>query len=225
MAKLTAKLKNCDLFQNISEEEIKSILSSITYRTKSFSKNQVLAFEEDHITEIGIILHGQIEMQKIFSSSKTISITKMKSGDVFGEVIVFSNTKQYPVTIISTTHSIILFISKNDILKTCKLSTPFLENLIGLLSQKTLLLSNKLTLLSYKTIREKIANYLLSEFKKENSLTIKLHTTKKKLSEHLGITRPSFSRELINMKEEGLIKYGKATITIINLQLIKDILS
>jgi len=225
MSKLTTNLKNCKLFQNISEQEIKDILSSISYRTKSFSKNQVLAFEEDSITEIGIVLQGQIEMQKILPSSKTISITKMKHGDVFGEVIVFSNTKHYPVTIISITHSKILFISKNDILNTCKLSTSFLENLIGLLSQKTLLLSNKLTLISYKTVREKIADYLLSEFQKENSLTIKLHMTKKKLSEHLGITRPSFSRELINMKEEGLIKYSKSTITIIDLQLIKDILS
>lgn len=48
--------------------------------------------------------------------------------------------------------------------------------------------------------------------------------TKEKIAESLGITRPSLSRELINMKDEGLIDYSRNYIKILDLEEIEDIL-
>ena len=53
---------------------------------------------------------------------------------------------------------------------------------------------------------------------------IKLKMTKEKIAESLGITRPSLSRELINMKDEGLIDYSRNYINILDLEEIEDIL-
>ena len=49
--------------------------------------------------------------------------------------------------------------------------------------------------------------------------------TKEKLAESLGITRPSLSRELINMKHLGLIDYSRNHIKILNLEEIENILT
>jgi len=225
MNELTNKLRNCSLFNNLEQNEINSILNSINFAIKPYNKNQIIAFEEDHLSNIGIVLEGEIEMQKIHPSAKTIIITKMHPFDIFGEVIVFSNRNIYPVTILSLTTSKIMYISKSDILKLCKYSTPILENLMALVSNKMLILSDKLTLLSYKTIREKVSSFLVTENLKQNSLILKLYCSKKNISEQLDVTRPSFSRELALMKEEGLITYDNKTITIINLKLIKDSLT
>ena len=48
--------------------------------------------------------------------------------------------------------------------------------------------------------------------------------TKEKLAESLGTTRPSLSRELINMKELGLIDYNRSHILILDLEEIKNLL-
>ena len=224
MENLTSSLKKCLLFKQLTESEIIDTLSSIDYKINDYTKNQIIAFEEDVLSNIGIIINGHVEIQKIYPSAKTIVIAKMTTGDVFGEVIIFSNTEFYPATIVSSTNSKILFISKSNILKICKTNITFLENLMSLLSNKILSLNNKLTLLSHKTIRAKISTFLLSEYQKQHSLTIKLHSSKRQISEQMGVTRPSLSRELIKMKQEGLIDYDKKTITITNLESLENTL-
>ena len=64
----------------------------------------------------------------------------------------------------------------------------------------------------------------MTEYKLQNSRTIKLKMTKEKIAESLGVTRPSLSRELINMKEIGLIDYSRSYIEILNLEEIENIL-
>lgn len=224
IARTSSNLKKCSLFKHLNVHDIINTLSFIEYTINDYVADEYIAFEEDHLSNIGIILSGTICIQKIYPSGKTINLTTMNTGDIFGEVIVFSDTKNYPATIVSSSNSEIMFISKSNILKLCKSNIYFLENLMNLLSNKVLLLNKKLTLLSHNTIKEKISSFLVSEYQKQNTLTIKLYSSKKHISEQMGITRPSFSRELIKMKEEGLIDYDKKTITIKNLLYIENIL-
>ena len=48
--------------------------------------------------------------------------------------------------------------------------------------------------------------------------------TKQKLSEYLGVPRPSLSRELINMKDLGLIDYTRDIIKILDKEALESIL-
>ena len=90
------------------------------------------------------------------------------------------------------------------------------------LSNKILTLNKSIERLSYNSIRQKISNYILDEYNKQNSHLININMTKQKLAETLGILRPSLSRELINMKDIGIIDYYKDTIKILDLdQLLK----
>ena len=45
--------------------------------------------------------------------------------------------------------------------------------------------------------------------------------SKKEWADKLGVQRPSLSRELIKMKEEGIIDYDKDTISILNSSALK----
>jgi len=48
--------------------------------------------------------------------------------------------------------------------------------------------------------------------------------SRKNLADHLGVQRPSLSRELVNMKNDGLINFNKSLVQIKNLKDIKDVL-
>lgn len=131
------------------------------------------------------------------------------TGDIFGEVIVFSSMNKYPSTILSNSNSSVMFISKEDIVKLCSLDSLILNNLMGLLSNKILMLNKKVKNLSYETIRQKISSFLMDQYRKQNSLTLKLNMSRQALAEIFGIPRPSLSRELINMKNDKLIDVEK----------------
>ena len=95
---------------------------------------------------------------------------------------------------------------------------------MGQLSNKILMLNKKITLLSYKSIREKVAYFILTQYKIHKSNILVLKMTKKEIAENLGIPRPSFSRELINMKEDNIIDFNKNEITIIDIDALENIL-
>ncbi|WP_099187880.1 Crp/Fnr family transcriptional regulator [Tepidibacter mesophilus] len=222
MLDLQSTLKLSVLFKNVSDNDLNNILSNINYKIKSFNKNELIAIEGDPLNSIGIVISGNVEIQKIYPSGKTLTISTLSSGNIFGEVIVFSQKNTYPATLLPITSVDIMFISKEDILKICTINPDILKNFMSLLSNKILMLNKKVKTLSYQTIREKISSYLLDEYTKQKKLLIKIPYSRQEMSEQFAVTRPSLSRELIKMREEELIAFDKNTILIKDLDRLED---
>ena len=203
------------MFFTMNKEEIIDFFKDTYYQIKSFSQNDIIAIEGDECVAIGIVLSGSID-------NKVIQMTSFGPGHLFGEVIIFSDVNKYPATVISSSKSEILFISRENFKQFTYTHPDFLEMFLRDLSNKILTLNKSIERLSYNSIRQKISNYILDEYNKQNSHLININMTKQKLAETLGIPRPSLSRELINMKDSGIIDYYKDTIKILDLdQLLK----
>jgi len=224
MNDLIMTLKHCILFKNLPFEDISSILKSTDYKILPFSKGTPVAIEGENCLDIGIVTTGSVEVQKLFASGKTITIDRLKSGDIFGQVIIFSKVNKFPSTIISSEQTEIMFISKDDIIRLCSANTVILNSFMGLLSDRIVMLNNKIRDLSYQSIKQKISNYIIDEYSRQKSLILALPSSRKEMADELGIPRPSLSRELISMKNQGLIAYNKNIIEIKNLAALEDLL-
>ncbi|MBA1336841.1 MAG: hypothetical protein HPY66_3277 [Firmicutes bacterium] len=224
MFDLKKALSECQLFNKFTEIEISDMLVNTRYRINAYSRDQVIAIEGDPASSIGIVLEGNIEVQKSYPSGRNVTIKRMKQGDIFGESLVFTKQNSYPATVISVNKSKVLFLSMHDIIKICSTNKTFLFNFMGVLSNRILMLNEKLKNLSYQTIRQQIADFIMQEYKKQKSSTIIVPFTRKEMAEHFGTTRPSLSRELVNMKRDGLIDFTKDTITIKDLSALEDTL-
>lgn len=221
MLDLKKALNSNILFKNFSNQEINHFLVSSQYRILSYEAGQIIALEGDPLLGIGLVLEGTLEVQKNYPSGKTLVIDQLTAGDVFGEVVISSSKNIFPSSIFSTTASKIMFIKKDNLLKTCFQNKNFLRNLLQLLSEKILLLNNRLHFLSRGTIRQKICFYLLEYYQNQKSLHVSISISRKKMAEQFGITRPSLSRELSKMKHEGLIDLTKKNIIIKNLTILE----
>ena len=212
------------MFTKKSQEEILSLFNDTDYIIKVFAKNDIIAMEGDICTSIGLILEGSIDIKRTLGS-KVIHVSSFSKGHIFGEVIAFSDINLYPATVIASSNSKIMFISKDNFIKFCTSHEDFLSMFLNDLTNKIFVLNKSITNLTFSSIRQKICNYLLVEYKSQKNKNIKLKMTKEKLAESLGITRPSLSRELINMKHLGLIDYSRSHIKILNLEEIENILT
>ena len=211
------------MFYDMKPEEILNFFKDIDYTIKTFSAKEIIALEGDECKYIGIILNGTLDIKRMLSN-KVVKMTSVGPGQLFGEVIVFSDVNKYPATVISSSKSEILFISKENFIKFCYTHADFLEMFLKDLSNKILILNKSIERLSYNSIRQKISNYILDEYQKQGSKFINISMTKQKLAETLGVPRPSLSRELINMKELNIIDYSKDTIKILDLEALFKIL-
>lgn len=208
----------------MNKNEVLKFFERSNYNVVGYSKNDIIALEGDPCEKVGLVLEGNVDIKRILTSNNVIHLSSFSTGEFFGEVIAFSDTNTYPATVIASTNSKIMFISRNDFIGFCSNHLDFLEMFLNTLTNKIISLNKSITGLSLTSIRQKISNYLITEYNIQGSVFINLDMTKQKLSEKLGIPRPSLSRELINMKNENLIDYSKDVIKILNLDLLKSIL-
>lgn len=211
-----AILRETPLFSHFSDEELTTLLKNPSVLLKDYSKEETIFFEGDNCTSVSVVISGEIHIEQNNALGSTLNIAKLYPKNLFAENIIFSNKKTYPVDVVSFTNSTILHISTSVMTKLLMSNESFLINFLKDLSNKSLALSNKIRQLNTKSLRERISSFLLSQIKIQNSLTIHLNSTKEELSKTFGVTRPSFSRELINMKKDGIISYDRKTITILD---------
>lgn len=224
MDSLMKALSKCILFRNLKEEQIVFLIRAVKYQLETYQKGQTLAIEGDPCDRIGVVIDGKIELQNICPSGKIMTLTQLESGMVFGEAILFSGNHTYPITITAATKSEILFFKKEDVVHMLTHHPLVLENYLSLLSNRLFMLNGKLKTLSLETLRQKLTDFILKEYKKQKKLTLEIKMSRKEMAEHLSVQRPSLSREMINMQDEGLIKFEKNFIEIIDLETLEDLL-
>ncbi|MCT4541970.1 MAG: Crp/Fnr family transcriptional regulator [Vallitalea sp.] len=220
----TKILQKCVLFKSLSESAIESILENTSYQVVDYTKDQMLYTEGEECTKIGIVIDGILEIRKIYPLGKTVVVTRLKESDIFGEVILFSNMKNYPSTLVSCSSLKVFYVSKKEMINIMEHHPTIMNNLLNILSSKILTLNKKLRNLSYENLRQKISDFILTEYKKQKSSYIELSISRKEMAETLGVTRPSLSRELATMKEDGIIDYHKNTLKIKDLKKLEDFL-
>lgn len=216
------QLSKCVLFKDVKEEELVHIFEKIPYLILEYDKDEVIAIEGDDCHSLGIILKGKVEIQKIFPSGQITTINNFKEGNIFGESLVFSDRHTYPATITAIEPSKIMYIEKTEIINLSMLNPNILINFVSVLSHRILMLNERISNLSQDSLRKKISNFLLSEYKKQNNIILTFPYTRKKMAELLNIPRPSLSRELIRMRNEGIIDFDRNRIKILKMDLLED---
>lgn len=222
MDKYIDSLSKSILFKNIDKDKINDLVRDLKYSIIDYEKNDIIAIEGDDCSSLGVILSGKVEIHKPFPSGKVVTINTFSEGNVFGEALVFSKRHRYPATVVSTNSSKVMYIDKLEVIRLMKKDEGVLNNFVSILSNRILMLNDRITNLSLDTIRKKISNIILTEYKKQNSNYLVLPFCRKKMAELLNIPRPSLSRELMKMKTEGIIDYYKNKIKIVDLKKLED---
>lgn len=225
MDNLSLLLQECCLFKNKSSEEIDTLLSHIQYKIDSFKEKDVIFSPVKTADRIGILLSGSVDIQKLFPSGKIVIIERKRSLDLIAACSIFSRIDFYPDAVSVSKPSTVLFITKTDLLHLFDLDKDCMLNFLELVSNSTLTLKNKIGILSLNSIQERIAGYLIYNYKINNSYCITLPFSKLAWAEFMNVSRTSLSRELRNLEMEGILSFQKRRIIIHDMGRLEKMLS
>lgn len=211
---LSDNLKKCTLFKDMKYEDLSNFLNMSNYTIKKYLKGNMVIIEGSEREELGILLEGLLEVQTHYPSGKLLTLTRLRPAEIFGEAILFSKMNKFPATIGAIKDSKIMFIKKENLINCLTNCHKFMENFLELLANKLLILNKKVKMLTLGSIRQKIGNFLMEEYNKQGSNIIKVSLSRKEMAEHMGIQRPSLSRELIKMRDAGIIDFNRKVIII-----------
>lgn len=214
-------IEHTELFNCFPSKELLQLFDKHYYEINEYKKSSMIYLQNQKCTSLDIILKGTIIVQKIDSNGNVLTISSFGVGEMIGGNLIFAHNNIYPMTIAAKTSSIILHIKKGLILELCQMNKKFLILFLQSISNKTLILTNKIKSITMKTIRQCIIDFLTYEYYIQKNTRIILNISKKELAERIGVQRPSLLRELKKMRTDGLIEYDAQSITIKNIELIR----
>lgn len=207
------------LFEGLDKEEIKILWSCIDAKVKKYKKNEIIVSEGDNVDAIGAVLQGSVQVSRTDIDGNRLVVASIQQYDLFAETYALSKNHESPVMVNATEDSVVLWLNVSKLLTTCSSACIFhrrlIQNIIELLANKNIYLSRKLDILSKKTLREKILQFLHSYSSTSKSRIITIPYNRLAMADYLGVDRSALSRELSKMKEDGLIDYHKSTFILL----------
>ena len=226
MREIAQKLKNTKLFIGLNEEEILTCLKSIDFNIEEFEKDETIFHVGDKAKHINVLIDGAVSICRDSMDGKRSIVAIFNTvGAIFGEVFLFLENKGYEHYAKAASKVKLLKISKDYLFEGSKEGKDyhkvFLGNMLSDLAFKNYYLNRKVQILSCSSLRQKIAMFLIQNMDRDKRCISGLG--REEMADLLNTARPSLSRELMKMQEEGIIEIDKKHIIIKNIEALENL--
>jgi len=213
MKKYIKQLQKNALFKDFVEADLDSVIKCLSSKVDVFKKKDVILLQGDPVHFVGIVLSGSIQIIKEDMEGNVNIIAHLGINDIFAEAFACADIIECPVTVQAIEDCEILFIDYKKIIKTCHKACIFhsslIENMLSVIAKKNITLNQKIEILSKRTTREKLLAFFDNQIQVTHSKKFIIPYNREGLANYLCVDRSALSRELCNMRDEGLIKFVK----------------
>jgi CRP-like cAMP-binding protein len=203
------------LFRGLSPQEIEDLLSSVPYHLKKFKSGSMISQSGEPVNSLMIVINGVVKGEMVDFAGRVIKIEDIPAPGAIASAFMFGNRNRFPVNVVAITDTELLIIDKPLFLKLLMSQDKILANFLDMISNRSQFLSEKIKFLNFKTIKAKLAQYILQKAGNEGASVI-MDMKQNELAEFFGVARPSVARAIHDMEEAGMIIASGKNIRIIN---------
>ena len=220
-----AVLEKSPLFSGVPSDELKEVLDSTPHHMQHYEKGGTVFRLMEPAMQVGIILEGHVEAQKMFPNGNQVDMSVFGPGDMIGTAAAFSKCRKYPCALVALEPTIIMLFGKEVLLRLMQKDMRILEHFTTGIATATYMLQQRLELFSYSGIAQKAAFWLLMQARQTGKKEVRIPGSVSKWAMLLNVSRPSLHRELKRLEEDGIISCAAPMITILDDDALKDVLS
>ena len=214
------ELQESPLFRNISYEEYRRMVACFQAVLRRFhSEELVYDFYGSKTDAIGIVERGAASVIRIDREGVSTVLEELGPGDVFGRTLAFSDTGEDSLEVICRTPCDVLFIDYAHIMKrcgnACTCHSVLVQNMLQLMLEKARALSQRVDVLSRRTIREKLLCCFRHMAEKEKSASFTLPFSLSTMADYIAADRSAMMRELKRLREEGVLRSDGRRFTLL----------
>ena len=214
------ELESSPLFQDISYEEYSRLLTCFQAVQKSFrSDDLIYDFSSPQNDAVGIVERGCAALIRIDEEGVATVMEELGPGGVFGRTLAFAGASGDSLQVVCRTPCDVLFIDYPHILKRCEHAcnrhSVLVQNMLRLMSDKAQALSQRVDVLSRRSIREKLLCYFRQLSEQAGSNTFTLPFSLSTLADYIATDRSAMMRELKRLREEGTIRSAGRQFTLL----------
>ena len=203
------------LFKNITASQQSKLLKLLETNILYYKKDTpMLTTVQGNI--IGIILKGHAHIIRTDYNGNQMIIEELEEESIFGSFISALSSDEYQI--ITKEDTKILIIDYDHILENDNSSysyyNQFIKNLLEISTNIIDEKNDRISILTKKTIRDKLLEYFNIYSRKHGNRVIYLPYSYTELADYLAVDRSAMQRELKYLKEEGFIETKGRRITL-----------
>ena len=211
------RMVHSQLFEGITDEECSRMFVCFGAREEVYQAGQVICEFDGTQSAVGVLLNGSAELVRMDADGNRTILETLEEGGVFGEVLAFSGASGDATVLECRRDCQVIYLDYDQITKRCENAclhhSILVQNLFRMLSSKTLHLSERVEVLSRRSIREKLLCYFdqLSRQCEEDTFTLPFSLST--LAEYISADRSAMMREMKKLRSEGVIQTENRRIT------------
>lgn len=215
-------LLNSALFRGMVLAEVMSVMANIPYRIRRYGTGNIIALSGEPVNSFMLVIDGRVKGEMIDFSGRVIKIEEVPASGALASAFLFGNRNRFPVNVVAISDTRILIIEKPDFLKLLMNNDKILTNFLDIVSDRSQFLSEKIKFLSFKTIKGKLAQYIL-QLAVVDKKEIIIPSTQAELADYFGVARPSIARVIGEMEEEGIISTSGKRLIILDKERLAEL--
>lgn len=216
LQKYPESILHSSLFAEMDSSVLESALDIMNARPEKYIRGDTVHRSFEKMKSFGLVLEGRLQAVCDDIDGNRMILANVTPGRTFGEALCFLGKSDSPVYICAAEDSSVLWLSAGKIYQNSgdSLCAELRNRFTALLAQRTLEMNNRIQVLSKIRLRDKLVTFF-SEYKASHGRNFTVPFSREDMASYLGTDRSALSRELSNMKSEGLIDYYRNSFRII----------
>lgn len=206
------------LFRGISEESQQAMRTCFDMREVSFRADEVIYDFGAGRNMVGVLAEGAAVIERIDQQGSRTILERLESGGVFGEMLMFENVAGDSITVIAEEPCRVWFMQDEHVTRRCEKAcahhSRLVENMFHIMTEKAAALSERVEVLSRRSIREKLLCYFGLLAGQRQKPSFQLPFSLSALADYISADRSAMMRELKKMKDEHLVEVAGRQVTL-----------
>ena len=204
----------CPLCSSVPEDRQEAFLRDVRFSLRTYEKGDVVVTQGSRYESLYILIRGEIVTEMADEKGDFMKVEQLRAPNPMATGFLFSSDNRSPVSAICTVPCTLVVIPRENVYFLMRKYEEFMMAFLAYISNKVSFLSEKLRLVSLRTIRAKLAYYLLKESAGERAFRLKI--SKEDISRLFSVSRPALVKVMMEMAEEGIIKVDGREIEIMD---------
>lgn len=155
-------LTECPLFRGLTEDQIHEVIDGRgDYTLADYRDGELIARRDTAYSGLMIIVRGKVHGEMPAASGRPVTIEPLEAPQLIAPAFLFGGYNKLPIDVVADGDATIMTLHRGYLFELMQSNVLIMSNFIDIISNRANVWSKKIYFLSFRSLKEKAAGYLL----------------------------------------------------------------
>ncbi|MFR9619662.1 MAG: Crp/Fnr family transcriptional regulator [Rikenellaceae bacterium] len=191
----------------------------VAHKIRRFAKGEYISYTGDVARNLSMLVEGRVRTEIELASGISYVSREHSAPYPFGALALFAHDQRYRASFVAVEDCVVIEVGRAAVEQQMVECRTFMRNFIAYNTTRFDIFSRHLAVLTHKGLKSRVAFYIVTKAQRDGQF--ELGMTLEALATYLATERPSLSRAIAGMVQEGVIAYGRGRGRVLDWEAIK----